>query len=170
MLPCQYPPPHYEWLLPVWRNRLSKYGYYPHDIAPPGYLPRLIHELPRLPAEQEKQRRIWMEEVDRMLTRLQQERLRGIEPAPVDLALLAGNIGEYWIRRHRYAGVEDLYHAWTREPRPLPWGGVPVNVRRKPAVDSEWESVKFDRSKWLQFVREREKRVEQKLVELKRPS
>ena len=152
------------------RNRLSKYGYYPSDIAPPGYLPRIIHELPRLPEEEEKQRRIWAEEVDRLLTRLQQERVRGIEPSAVDLALLAGYTGTYWIRRHRLAGVDDLYSAWKREPRPLPWGGVPVNVRMKPAVDSEWESRKFDRSSWLQFVQEREKRVEKKLMELKRPT
>jgi len=157
-------------MLPVWRNRLSKYGYYPSDIAPPGYLPRIIHELPQLPAQQEKQRRIWQEEADKVVARLQQERLRGIEPAPVDLALLSGSTGEYWIRRHRYAGVDDLYAPWRREPRPLPWGGVPVNVRMKPAVDSTWESVKFDRSKLLQYVQEREKKVERKLAELKRPS
>ena len=154
----------------MWRNRLSKYGFWPSDIAPPGYLPRLIHELPQLPAKEETQRRIWAEEVDRLLARLQEERLRGIEPAPVDLALLSGHVGDHWVRRHRYAGVDDLYSAWRREVRPLPWGGVPVNVRMKPAVDSEWESRKFDRSSWQRFFQEREKRVEQKLVELKRRS
>ena len=151
----------------MWPNRLSKYGYYPADIAPPGYLPRLIHELPQLPAEEEKQRRIWAEQVQKVIARLQRARLRGIEPAPVDLALLAGCTGEYWTRRHRFAGVDDLYIPWRREPRPLPWGGVPLNVRRKPAVDSEWETVKFDPARWVDFVKAREKRVERKLIELK---
>ena len=148
----------YEWLLPVWRNRLSKYGFYPHDIAPPGYLPRLIHELPQLPAIQERQRRLWQDEVQRVLARLQRDRARGIEPSPVDLALIGGDEGTYWIRRHRYAGVDDLYSAWRREVRPLPCGGVPLNLRRTPAIDSTWATQHLDDSGY-DWLKDEEKRL-----------
>ena len=159
-------PVRHEWLQPKPRNRLSKLGFFPTDIAPPGYLPRIIHEEPALPLSEREKRRVWAEEAEKLLARLQQERLRGIEPAPVDLALLAGHTGEWWIRRHRYAGVDELYRPWRREARPLPWL-VPVNVRRKPAVDSEWESWRWSGLSWAQFFRMRDKSVEQKLVELK---
>ena len=154
----------------MWRNRLSKYGYWPSDIAPPGYLPRLIHERPQLPAEEERRRRRWTEEAARLVERLQRDGRRGVEPSAVELALLSGEMGMYWIRRHRYAGVDDLYSAWRREVRPLPWGGVAVNVRRRPAADSEWESRRWDETELLQWLQMKEKQVEEKMVELQRPT
>ena len=99
------------------------------------------------------------------MTRMWSEKLQGIDPSPVELALLSGDDGLSWIRRHRAAGVDDLYAVWRKERQPLPWQ-VPVNVRMAPSPEGEWGTRRWERDGYLRLVQERNKRVEEELKKI----
>jgi hypothetical protein len=168
-LPPQRPFRFYEWSTALPRNRLSRYGFYPSDIAPPGYLPRILHEEPLLPGRERRRAAVWQQEVHRLLARLWTEQLLGMQPSPVELALLSGEDGLWWIRRHRFAGVDDLYAAWRREMRPLS-GLVPLNLRRAPSPEGEWGSRRWEPAGYLKLLQEREKKIEDELKKLTPPA
>ena len=163
----QRPFTYYPWSLLPPRAHLSRYGFWPADIAPPGYLPRILHEEEERPREEERRRRLWQEETAAVIVRLWSQQLQGIDPSPVELALLSGDDGMWWIRRHRAAGVDDLYAVWRREQQPLPWR-VPVNVRMAPSPEGEWGRRRYEPGSPMPFLQDRERRVERAMGKLYR--